>query len=377
MCKTTFVVQPWEYYILYVAITILALLLNISLIKIYPYLLKGSVVFINTGALFILIILLVRAHPKQSAEFVFVDFVNLTGWSSNATVFMLGLLPGSVAVNAFDCASHMAEEMDNPSRQIPQVMVWSACLSALTGIPMILVYMFCNVAPDNLLIPIGGQPVAQLILDASDSLVLTILGILVFIITMAAAATCTMTTFSRIWWSFAREGGVPFSKWMGVISERWELPVNAIIFSTVATLLIGMIEIGSSTAINAILGTSILCIFGSYAIPIFCLVINRERALTGKRYFSLGRAGMTINIIALVWMAYDFVWLCFPLYLPVAASTMNYSIAVFAGILLVTVCNWFCYSRKAYTIPEPMNFSASAILNLETRRDFDEGRAQV
>lgn len=198
MCHTLFVVQPWHYYVIYAATAFVTLLLNIPLVKVYPYLLKGFAIYINAGALFILIALLVRAHLKQSAKFVFTDFVNLTGWNSNGTVFMLGLLPGTLAVNAFDCASHMAEEMDNPRKQIPQVMIGSAVLSAITRLPMILVYMFCNTHPDNLLTPIGGQPVAQLMLDALDSLPLTIIGILIFIITMAAAATSTMTTFSRI-----------------------------------------------------------------------------------------------------------------------------------------------------------------------------------
>ncbi|KIM92611.1 hypothetical protein OIDMADRAFT_36482 [Oidiodendron maius Zn] len=357
VCHNLFVVQPWHYYVLYVAATLVALLFNIPLVKVYPYLLKGVAIYINAGAFFVLVALLVQAHPKQSAKFVFADFVNLTGWSSNGIVFMLGLLPGSVAVNGFDSAAHMAEEMDNPRKQVPQVMVGSAVLSAMTGVPMILVYMFCNVAPDNLLTPIGGQPVAQLMLDALHSLPLTIIGILIFIITLVAATTSIMTTFSRVWWSFAREGGVPFSMWLSQTDTRWKLPVNAILFSFVATLLIGLIEIGSSTAINAILGTSVLCIFASYSIPIFCLVIDRRRALAGKRYFSLGRAGMTINVVALLWMVYDFVWLCFPLYLPINSTTMNYSVAVFAGVMLVTAINWFCYSKDVYVVPKAMVFN--------------------
>lgn len=348
--------------------------LEYPLVKVYPYLLKGFAIYINAGALFVLIALVIQAHLKQSAKFVFADFVNLTGWSSNGTVFMLGLLPGSVAVNAFDCASHMAEEMDNPRKQIPQVMIGSAVLSAITGLPMILVYMFCNINPDNLLTPIGGQPVAQLMLDALHSLPLTVIGILIFIITLAAAATSTMTTFSRIWWFFAREGGVPFSGWLGQISKRWELPVNAVLFSFVATLLIGLIEIGSSTAINAILGTSMLCIFTSYAIPIFCLIIDRKRALTGKRYFSLGRAGMAINIVSLFWMAYDFVWLCFHLYLPATSTTINYSVAMLAGVVLVTTINWLCYSKDVYVVPKAMVFQ---VLDPIVEDGIPSGRARL
>lgn len=359
VCNTVFVVQPWHYYVLYLACTIVALLFNIPLVRIYPHLLKGAVIWINAGAFFVLVALLSRAHPKQSASFVFTDIVNLTGWDSNGVVFMLGLLPGSVAVNGFDSAAHMAEEMTNPARQVPQVMIGSAISSAIAGLPMILVYMFCNVAPDNLAVPIGGQPVAQLMLDALNSFPLTVIGILIFIITLLIASIATSTTFSRVWWSFAREGGVPFSKWMGRVSKKQELPVNAIIFGTIAAALIGLLELGSNTALNAILGTSVCCIYASYSVPILCLLFKRKESMSGNHYIQLGRFGLAINIVALVWMAYEFIWLMFPLYLPVDASIMNYSSAVFAGVMLVSAINWFCYSNKAYSVPLPMHVGSS------------------
>jgi amino acid transporter len=354
VCSEAFVVHPWHYYLGYIAFVAISLILNIPLIKVYPYLLKGAVFYINSGALFILIALLVRTHPKQSASFVFTDIINITGWNSNGVVFMLGLLPGTVAVNGFDSAAHMAEEMSNPSRQVPQVMMGSAVLSSITGLAMILVYMFCNIAPDNLWDPIGSQPVAQLMLDAMDSTPLTIIGILIFVTAFLIATVALLTTFSRVWWSFAREGGVPFAKWMSQVTTVSQLPVNAIVFGTIAAILIGLLELGAGIALNAILGSSILCIYASYIIPIFLLLFKRKTLLPEKRYFNLGRFGAVCNVISVVWMIYAFIWLTFPLYLPATAETMNYSIAVFAGVVLVTAINWFCYSNRVYVEPEQM-----------------------
>ena len=130
---------------------------------------KGLVGWINACALFILISLLVRTHPKTSASFVFTDFVNETGWASNGLVFFLGLLPGAVAVNGFDSAAHMSDELPNTARQVPQVMLGSAFLSAISRLFMTLVYIFCNSKPDNLLTPIGQQPIVQLMVDSFDS----------------------------------------------------------------------------------------------------------------------------------------------------------------------------------------------------------------
>lgn len=257
-------------------------------------------------------------------------------------------------MNAFDAAAHLTDELPNPSRQVPQVMMASAVLSAITGFPMVLVYMYCNTKPDNLAAPIGGQPIAQLLYDSFDSTALTIIGILIFIVAMVAATVTLLTTFSRVWWALAREGGVPFSKWMGEISEKKSLPVNSLVFAVLAVIIIGLLELGSSTAINAVLGTSVVCIYVSYAIPILCLLFNRDQKLTGKRYFDLGKMGLFLNVVAVLWMAFEFVWLMFPDYVPITASTFNYSVAVFSGVAIVSTVNWVFYSRKAYSSPVEM-----------------------
>lgn len=218
VCHSTFIVLPWHYYLGFVASALLGLAVNIPLFKWYPHLLSSLVVLVNAGGLFILIALLVRAHPKQSASYVFVDIVNATGWSSNGVVFFLGLLPGITAVTGFDTAAHMTDEVPDPTRQVPQVMLGGAVLCGLSGIPMILAYMFCIVNPENLLTPVGGQPVIQLMLDSFDSFALTVIGTLIFTLVFASTCASVMTVFTRSWWSFAREGGVPFSKFMAQVN---------------------------------------------------------------------------------------------------------------------------------------------------------------
>lgn len=323
--------------------------------------LKSLVVYINVGALFILITLLVRTHPKQSADFVFTDFVNMTGWKSNGVVFFLGLLPGVTAVNGFEGVAHLADEIPQPEKNIPRVMFGSALLSTLAGFPMCLVYMFCISNPANLLAPIGGQPVAQLLLDSVDSQALTIIGILVYILCLLAAGVCLLTSFSRIVWSSSLLGGLPFSVWLSDVNTYTNLPVNAIAFSTILVIAIGAILLGSTTAINAVLGGGIVMGYVSYILCVGCLVYRgRNNVFPTKRFFNLGHFGMTLNIVSLMWMLYITVWLCFPTYLPATGSTMNYATATSGGVALCAIINWFAYSKKRYTVPVAMAGGSSA-----------------
>lgn len=348
VCHPEFVLQAWHYYLVYVAAAVVALAMNIPLFGFYSLAVKGLTWYINAGALFVLIALLVRAHPKASAAEVFTQFVNGTGWSSDGVVFFLGLLPGAAAVNGFDCATHMSDEMPNPARNVPKVMLGSALLSAPAGLLMVVVYLFCNVNPDGLLAPIADQPIAQLLLDALRSQPLTIVGLLIYMTCLLAACFSCMTTFSRVWWTLSREGGVPLSPLMSRVSDSRKLPVASILFSFFAVVLIGLIELGSATALNAILGSGVICIYISYIIPIACLLLDKRRHIRGKRSFSLGRAGWATNIIALAWMSMESVWLLFPTYQPVTASSMNYAVAVVACVVLVSAANWSFYSRKVF-----------------------------
>lgn len=355
ICHPTFSTQSWHFYLGYLGVGVWTLLPNTLLFKWYPAFLRGLVAYINIGGLFIFIILLVRTSPKQTAQYVFQNIVNLTGWSSDGVVFFIGLLPGLTAINGFDCAAHMAEEMPQPERQVPQVMFISAVASSITGLPMILVYMFCITSTENLLDPIGGQPIIQLMVDSLRSFPLSIIGTVVLIICFACASVTMVTTFSRVWWSLAREGGVPFSKFMATINEHSQLPVNSIIFSVFVCLLIGLLELGSSTALNAILGTAVLCMFSSYAIPIACSLMGKRSTFSTPHYFSLGSVfGTALNVISVVWIIFVFVWLCFPLYLPITMDNMNWAVVVFFAVIVVSGTNWILHSRNYFKVPEAL-----------------------
>ncbi|KIM95843.1 hypothetical protein OIDMADRAFT_45128 [Oidiodendron maius Zn] len=336
VCDSSFVTKLWHFYLVFNACAAAALIINVPLFRWYPYLLKTMVWYTNLGAIFIFITLLIRASPKQSAKSVFVDIINLTGWDSKGVVFFIGLLPGVTAVNAFDSAAHMSEEMPEPTKQVPKVMVISALLSFIATIPMVLVYMFCIVDQEALYTPVGGQPIIQLFVDSMASLPMTIVSTVLLIISMMMSAVTVLTTFSRIWWSLARDNGTPFPHLFSKIRSSDELPIPAILFGFAGAVALGAIELGSTTAINAILGAGIICIMVSYVVPIALFLFARG-SLPQKRYFNLGRFGVVLNYIAIVWTVFITVWLLFPLYLPVTALTMNYAIAVIAGVFLVSL----------------------------------------
>lgn len=79
----------------------------------------------------IISIVLLSMSDKTSAEFVFTDFKNETGWS-DGMAWILGLLQSALSLIAFDVVLHMTEEMPNPSRDAPRAMMYSIVIGGVT-----------------------------------------------------------------------------------------------------------------------------------------------------------------------------------------------------------------------------------------------------
>lgn len=90
----------------------------------------------------------------------------------------------------------------------------------------------------------------------------------------------------------------------------------------------------------------------SYIITISCIIHKRVRGepLPYHRW-SLGRYGMAVNIGALAFLLPVFVFAFFPLATPVTIQTMNWSIVMYGGIILVATAYYFLGGRNKYVPP--------------------------
>ena len=349
--------ENYQVFLVTVGCASVGVLFNTLLFDWYPRISKFLVYFINAATLYVMVALLVRATPKASAHQVFVQVINESGWSSNGLVFCLGFLPGAVAVCCFDTAAHMAEEMDHPEKQVPQVMIGGTLLCALAAIPMIIVFLFCTVNPNALLNPIGGQPVFQVFVDGFRSEGLLIVALIIYSVLFSTSCIGTIATGSRLIWSFAKQGGLPFGQWFGYVSKSQQIPTNAVYFTAVMSCLLSLLIFGPSTVLNGVFGAGSICFFFSYGIPIWLLMFGGRKKLPRKRYCNLGKFGLPINILAVTWQFLSVVFLSFPLSRPVTPTNMNWaSVCAVVGLVMFVV-NWFCYAKHHYTQPKPLHFN--------------------
>ena len=352
LCGADFEQKDWHVFLLYLAFTAYGFFANTVAFKAIPTVSRFMIGYINIGAVFVLISLLVRSNPKPSAKTVFVDIVNETGWSSNGLVFFLSLLPGVTAINGFDSAAHLSDELPHPAKQVPQVMIGTVLLCGLAGLPMIISFLFSIVDAKSLLT--SQQPIFQLLHDSLDSRPLFVIAGLIYLGVFTFACGSIVTTLSRCWWSFTKSGATPWHDWQGRISKKLTLPINSIIVVMVIEILIGLLIFGPATVLSGLVGSAAICFYLSYTMPILCFLLRGRRGLPPNRYFNLGRVGPVVNAISVAWASMMAVFLCFPVFVPVTGSLMNYASVVVAVGIIVWGVIWVLYARNHYVIPEAL-----------------------
>jgi choline transport protein len=168
----------------------------------------------------------------------------------------------------------------------------------------------------------------------------SILSILVSLMAVAGKSAGLLSTI-RTACAFARDGGMPSSKYFAHIDTKRWVPVRMCVLLTALQALLGLIYVGNTTAFNAVLSMAILGIYASYVLPItYMLVYGRSPSphrTVRFGLFRLGKWGVIVNIVALLWTTLAMLFSMFPSFQPVDSGNMNHSSVMMGGWVLVGV----------------------------------------
>ncbi len=100
-------------------------------------------------------------------------------------------------------------------------------------------------------------------------------------------------------YAFARDGGLPFSRVWARVHPTLDLPLNALYLTTALVVIFGCIFLGSSSAFNAIISSSVVALGVSYGMPIAINCLRGRRMLPESRAFKLSPlVGWSANIVS-------------------------------------------------------------------------------
>ena len=122
--------------------------------------------------------------------------------------------------------------------------------------------------------------------------------------------------------------------------------------SLAITVLLSLINIGSTVALNALVSLGVAALISAYIISLSCLIIKRLRKEPFPHArWSLGKWGLPINIVALGVSCIIWVFSFFPATSTVTPETMNWSIVIYAAAVIFSIVYYILVGRKHYVGP--------------------------
>jgi urea carboxylase system permease len=251
----------------------------------------------NTGVLFEILGMVVFAfvvalfHHHQSAGVIF----HTGGTSLTTGTFLVAMFMSLYVIYGFDTASTLAEETKNPRSEAPKAVIASVIGAFVVG-AVFLYAMLLGIPDMKTAIKEGWGP-AQII-DANFGNAFST----VFLLTVAAAifvcCLAILTATIRLCFGMARDDTLPASRYLSKVNPDLHTPVWSCI---VVGLLAGIPFIQfTGVAIIAIAATGM--IYLSYLIGNLALLRARLRGWPRvKAPFSLGRWGIPLNVLALLY----------------------------------------------------------------------------
>lgn len=255
--------------------------------------------------------------------------------------------------------------MKNASREAPKAIVMSVYMGAITGFIFLISVCFCIGDISSTASSTTGVPLIQIFYDSTGSVVGACFLSSLIVVIVLVCANALLAEGSRSLFAFARDHGLPFSSLFAKVESKRQVPVYAVLLACCVQMALNSIYFGTLTGFNTVISIATEGFYLSYAMPLLARIlswfIGDAKALPGP--YNLGRYGIIMNAIGLVFLVFTSITFNFPTLAPVDSGNMNYTSAAIGIIGLISIITWLLSGRKAFTGPQ----IAGAVSILEVR----------
>ncbi len=221
--------------------------------------------------------------------------------------FALGLYMSIFIVYGFDTAGTFGEETVDAGRQAPRGVLSSILISGAVGLVFLTAVLLAipNVQETIDEGLAGGFPIATIITtNLTQEIVAGItLGEVYLLVILASVFSCTLAiqgAATRMMFSMSRDGHLPLGGIWGQVNHTFKTPANAAIAVGVLAAIPFLVTGPYGGFVLSIAATGL--IYLSYFMCNVGVLLARRRGWPReKAWFSLGRWGMPVNILALIY----------------------------------------------------------------------------
>ncbi|KAF7588880.1 hypothetical protein BBP40_005065 [Aspergillus hancockii] len=374
LTHSDYVPQAWHMTLYSYATALIGLAINCVGGKLLPRF-EGTILILHILGFFAILIPLTYLAEHKSAKEVFTHFLNEGQWSSQGLSFFIGLIGPVFAFAGGDAAVHMAEEISNAPVYVPWSLMLTVLINGSFGFAMLLALLFCLGDIDKALNDPTGLPFIGIFLQATASIPGTAVMASIIIVMCFCTSVGMLASASRQFWSFSRDRGIPGWKVWSQVTTRTAIPTYTVILTTMISLLLNLINIGSSVAFNSLVAMSTSGLYLSYMAVAGLLlyrrctggILSRNSNRSGVESDTIintagaqlvwgpfhvgGIWGILINAFSLIYMFIATFFSFWPPNNHADVQSMNYSVVGTGGTIILSLLYYFVRARRVYSGP--------------------------
>ena len=230
----------------------------------------------------------------------------LASWyaaSPVALFFVLSLLQAQWTYTGYDASAHMAEETVMARLNSAWGIVLSVGVSAIAGYLMLMALTWSIPRGDVAATANDPYPVLYIISNNLTPFLANVVAIVIGV-AMWLCGVASVTSMGRMWYAFARDDGMPGSRWLKRVGGKHHTPATAILVTSLLSVAICIY----ASAWFVVTSISTICLYLAYGIPIWLNYRNRRRGsgefMTRELApWTLGRWSAALNAVAIGWIA--------------------------------------------------------------------------
>jgi amino acid transporter len=219
-------------------------------------------------------------------------------------VFVLALLQAQWTYTGYDASAHMAEETRMARLNSAWGIFLSVAISAVVGYVLLVVLTWTIPRGDIAAVASDPYPVLA-IADGNLSRFAANLVAMIIGGAMWLCGSSSVSSMARMWFAFARDGGMPGSRRIATVDPRTGAPIAAILVTCSLAVLVSLY----AAAFTVLTSASTITLYLAYGIPIF---LNLRNRLRGRGEFgtpqtapwNLGRKATFVNLVAVAWILF-------------------------------------------------------------------------
>jgi amino acid transporter len=273
-------------------------------------------------------------------------FSNLSGdagggvWprSENMTyLFLVGLLLPAYTITGFDASAHTSEETIDAARSVPRGMVRAVIYSAIFGYFMLIAMVIA--IPD---LADGAAKGWNVFYYMMDSVLPTGVKLSLYLGILIANFLCGLaivTSVSRMFFAFARDGGLPFSNALRQVSHAHRVPAVAIWTSAV----LGILFTIYTPVYSTIVVVCVIFLYVSYVLPIAAGLLAHGRSWVQMGPWTIGAWYKPVAATAVLG--------CLGIIYVGVQPPNDKALSVLGITLVATAAIWFGLERRRFRGP--------------------------